>query len=113
GVISLAAAREGCVQFGVDDAGLDRLDRELLKALCIHFAGRPVGLTTLAVAVGEEPETIEDVYEPYLLQRGLIARTPRGRVAMDGAYAHLDLPLPATHGARTATAIDPAASRLF
>ena len=65
----------------VDDAGLDRLDREILRAICEKFGGGPVGLSTLAVAVGEEQDTIEDVYEPYLLQRGLIKRTPRGRAA--------------------------------
>ena len=65
----------------VDHEGLDRLDREILRAICERFGGGPVGLSTLAVAVGEEPDTIEDVYEPYLLQRGLIERTPRGRAA--------------------------------
>ena len=65
----------------VDEEGLDRLDREILRAICEKFGGGPVGLSTLAVAVGEEQDTIEDVYEPYLLQRGLIERTPRGRAA--------------------------------
>ena len=65
----------------VDHEGLDRLDREILRAICEKFGGGPVGLSTLAVAVGEEQDTIEDVYEPYLLQRGLIERTPRGRQA--------------------------------
>ena len=65
----------------IDDLGLDRLDREILGAICEKFGGGPVGLSTLAVAVGEEQDTIEDVYEPYLLQCGLIKRTPRGRVA--------------------------------
>jgi Holliday junction DNA helicase RuvB len=78
----------------VDAEGLDRLDREILDAICAKFGGGPVGLSTLAVAVGEEPDTIEDVYEPYLLQRGLIARTPRGRVATARAFAHLGLELP-------------------
>ena len=99
GVITAEAARTGCEKFGVDSAGLDRLDRQLLETLCIAFAGRPVGLTTLAISVGEEPETIEDVYEPYLLQRGLLARTPRGRIAAAGAYLHLGLPVPAALGA--------------
>ena len=70
----------------VDAEGLDRLDREILSAICDKFSGGPVGLSTLAVAVSEEPDTIEDVYEPYLLQRGLIARTPRGRVATPRAF---------------------------
>jgi Holliday junction DNA helicase RuvB len=80
---------------GVDDLGLDRLDRELLQAICGKFGGGPVGLSTLAVAVGEEPDTVEDVYEPYLLQRGFLQRTPRGRVATPHAFAHLGLEAPA------------------
>jgi Holliday junction DNA helicase RuvB len=79
----------------VDDEGLDRLDRGILQAICEKFDGGPVGLSTLAIAVGEEADTIEDVYEPYLLQRGLVKRTPRGRVATASAYAHLGLPGPA------------------
>ncbi len=78
----------------VDDAGLDRLDREILRAICDKFGGGPVGLSTLAVAVGEEQDTIEDVYEPYLLQRGLIERTPRGRAATHRGFAHLGLEPP-------------------
>ncbi len=100
GVITLEAAREGCAVFGVDELGLDRLDRKLLETLCVHFRGRPVGLGTLAVSVGEEPETIEDVYEPYLLQAGLVMRTPRGRVAAPGAWVHLGLEPPPEPGAR-------------
>jgi Holliday junction DNA helicase RuvB len=73
----------------VDHEGLDRLDREILRAICEKFSGGPVGLSTLAVVVGEEADTIEDVYEPYLLQRGLIERTPRGRVATKRGFAHL------------------------
>ena len=71
---------------GVDHEGLDRLDREILRTICEKFGGGPVGLSTLAVAVGEEQDTIEDVYEPYLLQRGLIERTPRGRAATRRAF---------------------------
>jgi Holliday junction DNA helicase RuvB len=78
----------------VDHEGLDRLDREILRTICEKFAGGPVGLSTLAVAVGEEQDTIEDVYEPYLLQRGLIERTPRGRMATSRAYEHLELEAP-------------------
>ena len=78
----------------VDHEGLDRLDREILGVLCTQFGGGPVGLSTLAVAVQEEPDTIEDVYEPYLLQRGFIVRTPRGRCATPHAYAHLGLEPP-------------------
>jgi len=78
----------------VDEAGLDRLDREILRALCEKFAGSPVGLSTLAVAVAEEADTIEDVYEPYLLQQGFLQRTPRGRQATRAAFAHLGLERP-------------------
>ncbi|HEV2075599.1 MAG TPA: Holliday junction branch migration DNA helicase RuvB [Thermoleophilaceae bacterium] len=78
----------------VDEEGLDRLDRDILRAICEKFEGGPVGLSTLAVAVGEERDTIEDVYEPYLLQRGLLKRTPRGRVATAAAHEHLGLPPP-------------------
>ena len=75
----------------VDHAGLDRLDREILSTICERFSGGPVGLSTLAVAVQEEPDTIEDVYEPYLLQRGFLMRTPRGRCATVHAFRHLGL----------------------
>jgi Holliday junction DNA helicase RuvB len=78
----------------VDEVGLDRLDREILLTVCEKFEGGPVGLSTLAVAVSEEPDTIEDVYEPYLLQRGFLKRTPRGRVATAAAFAHLGLERP-------------------
>jgi Holliday junction DNA helicase RuvB len=78
----------------VDAEGLDRLDREILSAVCEKFAGGPVGLSTLAIAVGEEADTVEDVYEPYLLQKGLLKRTPRGRVATPGAFRHLGLEPP-------------------
>jgi holliday junction DNA helicase RuvB len=78
----------------VDHEGLDRLDREILSVICEKFGGGPVGLSTLAVAIGEERDTIEDVYEPYLLQRGLIHRTPRGRQATARAWAHLGLAAP-------------------
>ena len=71
----------------VDHEGLDRLDREILTAICTHFGGGPVGLSTLADRRGEESDTIEDVYEPYLLQRGLLKRTPRGRCATERAFA--------------------------
>ena len=80
--------------FEVDDAGLDKVDRAILEAIISKFSGGPVGLSTLAIAVGEEPETVEDAYEPYLLQEGFIQRTPRGRVATPHAYAHLGIPGP-------------------
>jgi Holliday junction DNA helicase RuvB len=94
GVIDAAAASAALDLLGVDDEGLEHLDRELLAALCTRFAGGPVGLSTLAVAVHEEPDTIEDVYEPYLLQRGFLVRTPRGRCATGHAYRHLGLEPP-------------------
>ena len=80
GAVTLAVAREALELLEVDAEGLERTDRELLSAIAHKFGGGPVGLSTLAVALGEEPETIEDVYEPYLLQLGLLQRTPRGRV---------------------------------
>jgi len=81
--------------FGVDERGLDKVDRAILNAICQQFAGGPVGLSTVAISVGEQPETVEDMYEPFLIQQGLLARTPRGRIAMPAAYAHIGLPVPA------------------
>ncbi|MDH3227827.1 MAG: Holliday junction branch migration DNA helicase RuvB, partial [Thermoleophilia bacterium] len=78
----------------VDELGLDDLDRQILRCLAITFEGRPIGLGTLSDAVGEAPDTVEDVYEPYLLQEGLIARTPRGRIATARAYRHLGVDPP-------------------
>jgi holliday junction DNA helicase RuvB len=94
GVVTAEVAGTALDELEVDTIGLDRLDREILRAICERFAGGPVGLSTLAVAVGEEQDTIEDVYEPYLLQRGLLERTPRGRAATDRAYEHLELEPP-------------------
>jgi Holliday junction DNA helicase RuvB len=98
GRVSLDTARDALALFEVDELGLDKVDRAILGALCHTFAGRPVGLGTLAVAVGEAPETVEDVYEPFLLQCGLLERTPRGRVATPAAFLHLGLHAPATPG---------------
>jgi len=94
GVVTGAVAGAALDSLEVDEAGLDRLDREILSTICEKFGGGPVGLSTLAVAVGEERDTIEDVYEPYLLQRGLIERTPRGRAATRRGFAHLGLEPP-------------------
>jgi holliday junction DNA helicase RuvB len=94
GRIDAAVASEALDLLEVDAAGLDRLDREILRAICEKFGGGPVGLSTLAVAVSEEADTLEDVYEPYLLQQGLIKRTPRGRVATAAAFEHLGLEAP-------------------
>ncbi len=94
GIVSAETAAAALDLLEVDHEGLDRLDREILRAICQKFAGGPVGLSTLAVCVGEEQDTIEDVYEPYLLQRGLIERTPRGRAATRRAFVHLGLEPP-------------------
>jgi Holliday junction DNA helicase RuvB len=94
GRVDLAAARAALALYDVDAVGLDRLDRAVLEALVRRFGGGPVGLSTLAVAVGEEPTTVEEVCEPFLVRAGLLARTPRGRVATAAAYAHLGLPAP-------------------
>ncbi|QKD80636.1 MULTISPECIES: Holliday junction branch migration DNA helicase RuvB [Actinomyces] len=95
GILDLQAARAALAVFEVDALGLDRLDRQVLEALCSRFGGGPVGLATLAVSVGEEPETVETVAEPYLVREGLVVRTPRGRAATPAAYAHLGLEPPA------------------
>ena len=94
GEVNQASAREALSVFGVDDRGLDKIDRAVLNAICQQFNGGPVGLSTLAISVSEQTETIEDVYEPFLIQQGLIARTPRGRVAMALAWTHLGLEPP-------------------
>ena len=100
GDIDAAVAAEALDLLEVDAAGLDRLDREILRSICEKFGGGPVGLSTLSVVVGEESDTIEDVYEPYLLQQGFLMRTPRGRVATDAAFAHLGLDAPRDGAAR-------------
>jgi Holliday junction DNA helicase RuvB len=94
GTVTAETAQAALELLEVDTLGLDRLDREILRVICEKFAGGPVGLSTLAVAVGEERDTIEDVYEPYLLQLGMLKRTPRGRAATEHAYAHLGLKAP-------------------
>ena len=94
GVITAEIASSALAMLEVDEAGLDRHDRAILEAIAVKFSGGPVGLSTLAAAVDEEQDTIEDVYEPYLLQQGLIKRTPRGRVVTERGCAHLGLPAP-------------------
>jgi Holliday junction DNA helicase RuvB len=98
GKVDEPTADMGLKTFEVDRAGLDRVDRAILSAVIEKFGGGPVGLTTPAVAVGEEPESVEDAYEPFLLQRGFLKRTPRGRVATDAAYRHLGLAPPEPGG---------------
>jgi Holliday junction DNA helicase RuvB len=94
GQVDAGVAAAGLEMLEVDAGGLDRSDRSLLETVATKFAGGPVGLSTLAVAIGEEQDTIEDVLEPYLLQQGLLKRTPRGRVLTERAYAHLGLAAP-------------------
>src|SRR4051794_32128062 len=94
GTIDEQAARTGLAVFGVDERGLDKVDRAILTAICQQFRGGPVGLSTVAISVGEQTETVEDVYEPFLIQQGLLARTPRGRVAMPAAWRHIGLEPP-------------------
>jgi holliday junction DNA helicase RuvB len=94
GTIDDAVAGDALAMLEVDEAGLDRADRALLDAVATKFGGGPVGLSTMAIAIGEEQDTIEDVLEPYLLQQGLLKRTPRGRVLTQRAYDHLGLPAP-------------------
>ena len=94
GDIDIDVASEALDIYEVDDLGLDKVDRSILNAIIDQFEGGPVGLSTLAIAVGEEPETVEDAYEPFLLQSGLIKRTPRGRVATRHAYTHLNIEPP-------------------
>ncbi len=98
GTVSAETARAALTLFEVDERGLDKVDRAILTALCETFTGQPVGLNTLAVAVTEESETVEDVYEPFLLKEGFLQRTPRGRVATAAAFAHLGLDAPVDSG---------------
>ena len=94
GEIGARIAADALAMLEVDEGGLDRSDRALLDTIATKFGGGPVGLSTLAIAIGEEQDTIEDVFEPYLLQQGLLKRTPRGRVLTQRAYDHLGLPAP-------------------
>ena len=94
GYITQKVAQESLDILEVDRLGLDQIDRNILKTIIYKFDGKPVGLDTLAAAIGEDAGTIEDVYEPYLIQNGLLNRTPRGRVATDTAYRHLGLEIP-------------------
>ncbi len=100
GDVDVTTAADGLALFGVDKRGLDKVDRAILTAICDRFGGGPVGLSTVAISVGEQTETVEDVYEPFLIQQGLLMRTPRGRVATSAAWAHLGLhPPPSAVGA--------------
>jgi Holliday junction DNA helicase RuvB len=96
GTIDAGVATAALEMLEVDAGGLDRSDRALLDTVATKFGGGPVGLSTLAIAIGEEPDTIEDIFEPYLLQQGLLKRTPRGRVLTERAFEHLGIPAPET-----------------
>ncbi|MCE0767506.1 Holliday junction branch migration DNA helicase RuvB [Pseudonocardia kujensis] len=98
GAVTRSVARDALAVYDVDELGLDRLDRAVLSALVRTFGGGPVGVSTLAVAVGEEPGTVEEVCEPYLVRAGMLARTPRGRVATPAAWSHLGLRPPESGG---------------
>jgi holliday junction DNA helicase RuvB len=98
GHVDGAFADAALALFEIDALGLDKVDRAILGTLCERFAGQPVGLNTLAVSVAEAPDTVEDVYEPFLLKQGLILRTPRGRVATPAAYVHLGIGVPTNAG---------------
>jgi holliday junction DNA helicase RuvB len=107
GVVNRGTAKAALAVYDVDDLGLDRLDKAVVRALVTSFRGGPVGLSTLAVAVGEQPDTVEEVCEPFLVRAGLLARTPRGRVATAAAWRHLGLTPPnATFGAGATPAPD-------
>lgn len=95
GSITEEIARTALDLMDVDKLGLDHVDRNMLSTMILKFGGGPVGLDTLAAAIGEDAGTIEDVYEPYLIQNGLLNRTPRGRVATESAYKHMGIPFPA------------------
>lgn len=107
GTVTLQVARDALRVYDVDALGLDRLDRAVLTALVASFGGGPVGLTTLAVAVGEQPDTVEEVCEPYLVRAGLLARTPRGRLATRAAWTHVGrTPPPGAFGAMPDAGVD-------
>lgn len=94
GNITSSVAKEALEFYGVDSSGLDKMDNKVLEVLVVQFSGRPVGLSTLASALSEQPDTVEDVYEPYLMQQGFIVRSPKGRQATQRAYEHLGIPFP-------------------
>jgi Holliday junction DNA helicase RuvB len=99
GIISREIADLALLSLDIDELGLDATDKRMLEAIIHHFNGGPVGLETLAAITNEETVTLEDVYEPYLLQLGFLNRTPRGRVATPSAYAHLGVPVPQKYSA--------------
>ena len=104
GAITVAVAAEALKRLDVDEFGLDDMDTRILKSIIEQFDGGPVGVQTIAAAVGEDPGTLEEVYEPFLMQQGFLARTPRGRCATAGAYRHLGYTPP--RGAEQPTIFD-------
>ena len=94
GIITTDLADEALLRLDIDRRGLDRLDRRILRAIIEHYGGGPVGIDTIAASISEERDTIEDVYEPFLMQEGFLARTSRGRVVTPSAYHHLGIPMP-------------------
>jgi Holliday junction DNA helicase RuvB len=97
GIITAPIANEALKMIQIDEAGLDQIDYKMLTAMIKNFRGGPVGLDTIAATIGEESQTIEDVYEPYLLQIGFLQRSPRGRIVTEQAYRHLGIPVPTEH----------------
>lgn len=97
GIITAPIANEALKMIQIDEAGLDQIDYKMLTAMIKNFRGGPVGLDTIAATIGEESQTIEDVYEPYLLQIGFLQRSPRGRIVTEQAYRHLGIPMPTEH----------------
>jgi Holliday junction DNA helicase RuvB len=106
GKITAAVALEALQRLDVDEFGLDDMDARILKAIIEQFDGGPVGLTTIAATVGEDPGTLEEVYEPFLMQQGFLARTPRGRTATPAAYRHFGFPPPARSAGEQANIFD-------
>jgi holliday junction DNA helicase RuvB len=98
GTVTLDVARDALERLGVDNRGLDEMDRKILRTVAEKFGGGPVGVETMAAAIGEEKDTIEEVYEPYLIREGLMQRTPRGRITTPSAHAHIHVPGPARSG---------------
>jgi len=98
GSIDEATVQEGLKRLEVDEYGLEKLDRDILRAIIVKYGGGPVGAETLAITVGEAVDSLEDYYEPFLIQAGFLARTPRGRIATPLAYTHLGLELPRENG---------------
>lgn len=113
GLVSREVAEAALDLYEVDALGLDRLDRAVIEALCARFGGGPVGVSTLAVAVGEERETVEEVAEPFLVRLGFLARTPRGRIATSAAWAHLGLAVPPGAAALGVAPVEPGDAPLF